>query len=365
MRFGSVTGRRDGIEPEAAERVATRQAARGQPRAATGAVLLERLAGVLGAASGYTGTATAGGMSTAGRGLRFVAEHARAVTSSWPILTQRAKRVMERGRQLRVAGRARGGAGAHEVGVAGHQLVGVGPRRGAEAPAHPVAHDGAPDPAADGVRHAGRLRARSDDRDVTINTPRRRRRPWASARNVDRSRIGQIRPTGGSGPWTDGGAAPRGRPSSASAGGNRASCFACGCSVETSSSRMASSNARATTRWGPGARRATQVTAREQRQSVRRSGSDRQSALPCRPAGDRGATTAARNPPESALVSVVHSADMFGDPGCPESRTRHFPTVGPTDRGRDANPGHTASAHMWTHLWTTLGSRHRGHTCSR
>ena len=45
---------------------------------------------------------------------------------------------------------------------------------------------------------------------VTI-TPRRRRRPSASARNVDRSRIGQIRPTGGSGPWPGGGEAPRDR----------------------------------------------------------------------------------------------------------------------------------------------------------
>ena len=48
---------------------------------------------------------------------------------------------------------------AHEVGAARHELVGVRPRRGAQAAADPVAHDRAADPAADGVRDARRLRA--------------------------------------------------------------------------------------------------------------------------------------------------------------------------------------------------------------
>src|SRR5204862_85332 len=81
---------------------------------------------------------------------------------------------------------------------------------------------------------------------LTITSPRRRRRPRASARNIDRSRIGQIRPTGGRGSWPADAGARRDRLSSASADGSRASCSAGDCSVGTSSSRMASSNARAT-----------------------------------------------------------------------------------------------------------------------
>ena len=171
---------------------------------------------------------------------------------------------------------------------------------------------------------------------VTITTPRRRRRPRASARNVARSRIGQIRPTGGSGPWTGGGAARRDRPSCSSASGSRASCSACGCSVGTSSSRMASSNARAATRWGPGAqRRILDAGARTAGESTGR-------PLPSTIHPPRKVPAAASHPSRSGkclvrsiACCVVHSADMVRDPGVPgDPVLGTSPANGSTDRAR-------------------------------
>ena len=90
---------------------------------------------------------------------------------------------------------------------------------------------------------------------VTESTPRRQRVPAASARKDARSRTRQIRPTGGRGLSTDDAVLRRDRRGCASGGGIRASSSASGCSAGTSSSRMASSNARA--EGGPVGRRGT------------------------------------------------------------------------------------------------------------
>ena len=90
---------------------------------------------------------------------------ARSVSASRRFLTQRAtERHGARSRARRTGCRRRRGAAPHEVRAPGDELAGVLARRGPQAPAHPVAHDGATDAAPDGVRDARRLRARPDDR---------------------------------------------------------------------------------------------------------------------------------------------------------------------------------------------------------
>jgi hypothetical protein len=87
---------------------------------------------------------------------------------------------------------------------------------------------------------------------LTSSAPARRRRPRAKARNIARSPTRQIRPRGSRGPCCGAARPPRDRRGCASGSGIRASSSASGCSAGTSSSRMASSNARAEVR-GPGA----------------------------------------------------------------------------------------------------------------
>ena len=216
-----------------------------------------------------------------------------------------------------------------------------------------------------------------------MTTPRRRRRPVASARNDERSRIGQIRPTGGSGPWSGDGAAPLARPSTASAGGNRAFCFACGCSAGTFSSRMASSSARDISSMVRGAGRATasSVAVRKWHRQDERVGraAERESTAERgdatigaeRRSGDRPATAVLRTAANDALVALS-TALIWSAARRPAPRCSVLPHISP---GRNCQstisglrPGDAlrgVSAHMWTYLWTTSGSRQRGHTCSR
>ena len=134
---------------------------------------------------------------------------------------------------------------------------------------------------------------------------------------------------------------PRDRPSCASAGGSRASCSACDCSVGTSSSRMASSNARAATRWGPGAARrmprwyrrartAPESTGarRRTRQSTRRAG---RSAARCPAIATRVAAELPRRDRSLVALStaLIWSATPV-PPGDPVLGTS--PAFGPTDQ---------------------------------
>ena len=194
-----------GIEPEAAERVAAAEAADREPAAARSAP--------------WTSTASrrvlrarrdvaARRQSVGGQPLVEVDQCAarrgcaeRSVTAcSGCSVAQRSRGTWLRSSRYEVArprpGRRRRGRRAPGASVAASAAHG-----GAEAAADPVARDGAADPAADGVGDARRVRRVRRGAQVTVRTPRRRRRPAASARNDARSRTRQIRPTGGCGPW--------------------------------------------------------------------------------------------------------------------------------------------------------------------
>ena len=246
----------------------------------------------------------------------------------------------------------------------------------AQAAADPVAHDGRRRP---GARSRTR---RAEARDpgpttalVTITTPRRRRRPRASARNVDRSRIGQIRPTGGSGPWPGGGAGPP-RPAFVRIR-RRKPCFLLrlrlfGWNVLFTHGLLERPGRNQMGPWGA-APHAFDAGAARCSEGVYGGAGPTASTSMRTPTARACATPAdeplawTRNAMSTGIACcVVHSADMVRDPGAPgDPVLGTSPAIGSTDRSPVHTPPTAASPHLWTHLWTTLGSRHRGDTCCR
>ena len=182
---------------------------RGRERAAPQrAVDLDRLARVLRARRDVA----AGRQSVSGQMLVDVDQRAthralRGTAHRRGLRSQVAADRAERGRAARgTSVVAAAGAGADEVGARRRRAP--RPRRARRRGAGGAAGCAPPH-----RRRAGRPRRRhaggpsSPARaQVTVSTPRRRREPAASARNDARSRTGQIRPTGGRGPWTAGAA---------------------------------------------------------------------------------------------------------------------------------------------------------------
>ena len=159
---------------------------------------------------------------------------------------------------------------------------------------------------------------------LTSRTPDRARRPRARARNIARSRTRQIRLRGSRDPSSGACESPRGRPGCASGRENRGSSSASGCWAGTSSSRMASSNARGRS-VGPGATARTPPYPRSWVHAGARRWT-RQSTPPRRPA--------AKHHPKGSELPIPGSLL-----GCPQRARVPLPRAAGAAGGRGSFPG--------------------------
>jgi hypothetical protein len=159
---------------------------------------------------------------------------------------------------------------------------------------------------------------------LTSSTPDRARRPRARARNIARSRTRQIRRRGLRDPSSGACESPRGRPGCASGRENRGSSCASGCWAGTSSSRMASSNARGRS-VGPGATARTPLCPRSWAHAGARRWT-RQSTPTWRPA--------AKHRPQGRQQPIRGSLL-----GCPQRARVPLPRAAGAAGGRGSFPG--------------------------
>jgi hypothetical protein len=118
-----------------------------------------------------------------------------------------------------------------------------------------------------------------------------------------------------------------------------------------------SATAKGPRRGGHGARTAFESTAPASRPTIHRRSS--------RDDGDPPSVPRVARRSQQAACCVVHSADTVRGPERPGDGRSSLPPEIRRDGSRLTRLPASASAHVWTHLWTTLGSRYRGDTCRR